>query len=196
VTTAEGSGGVAWLRGNVLVTTAVLSVVSLALVFAVALQVGPVGAIPAAPDAVIDAIPHLNAVLSLAAIGTILGGVRAIRRGNVARHRRFMLTTFGLFAAFLVAYLYKVGVAGTTSFGGPAALETYVYYPVLAVHVLLAIVCVPLVYYVLLLAASRPVSELPTTNHPRVGRVAASLWLVSFALGTVVYVMLYWLFPA
>jgi len=31
----------------------------------------------------------------------------------------------------------------------------------------------------------------PATNHPRVGRVAAVLWLVSFALGIVVYLPLY-----
>jgi putative membrane protein len=67
----------------------------------------------------------------------------------------------------------------------------YVYLPVLAIHILLAIVAIPTVYYVLLLAASYPVSELAETNHPRAGKVAATLWLVSFALGIVVYAMLY-----
>jgi len=35
------------------------------------------------------------------------------------------------------------------------------------------------------------VSELPHTDHPRAGKVAAGLWLVSFTLGIVVYLMLY-----
>jgi uncharacterized membrane protein YozB (DUF420 family) len=63
--------------------------------------------------------------------------------------------------------------------------------PLLAVQVLLAIVCIPLVYYVLLLATTRPVSALVDTAHARVGRVAAGLWLLSFVLGNAVYALLY-----
>jgi len=171
--------------------TALLSVVSLALVFAAALQAIPGWLLLRAPDTVIDAIPHVNAVLSVTAIATIVGGVRAIRRGNVERHRRAMLSTTALFAAFLVAYLYRVALEGPTEFGGPAAVEQFIYFPLLGVHILLAVVCVPLVIYVLLLALTHPVSELRETRHPQVGRVAAALWLLSFALGTVVYLLLY-----
>ncbi len=181
------------VRRNVGTLTAALSVVSLALVFAAAGRVVPAGTIPRAPDAVLTAIPHVNAVVSLAAIGTILTGVRAIRRGDVVRHRRLMLTSFALFATFLALYLYKVALTGPRGFSGPAWLETYLYFPLLGIHMLLAIVCIPLVYYVLLLAYSHPIHELAETNHPRVGRVAATLWLISFALGEAVYVLLYWL---
>jgi putative membrane protein len=90
-----------------------------------------------------------------------------------------------------VLYLYRVSLVGPTHFAGPAWAERYLYLPILVVHMGLAIVCLPLLYYVLLLAYSHPVAELPATNHPRVGRVAAVLWLVSFALGIVVYLLLY-----
>lgn len=182
------------VRNNVTALTALLTIVSLALVFAAVGRVGPTGTLPQAPSAVLDAIPHANAAISLLAIGTILAGVRAIRQSNVVRHRRLMLTSFGLFAAFLVLYLYKVALEGPTTFPGEGAVETFVYFPILGVHVLLAIVALPAVYYVLLLAYSHPIHELSTTAHPRVGKVAASLWLVSFVLGEVVYVMLYWLY--
>ncbi|MFB6206242.1 MAG: DUF420 domain-containing protein [Haloglomus sp.] len=178
-------------RDRVPEATALLSVVSLALVFAAALGVVPAALLPRAPDAVLDAIPPVNAAISLVAIGTIAAGWRAIRRGNVRRHARLMATSFGLFAAFLVLYLYRVALLGPTPFSGPAAVERFVYLPVLAVHILLAIVCVPLLYYVLLVAGTRPTSDIYGSLHPRVGRVAASLWLVSFALGVVVYAMLY-----
>jgi putative membrane protein len=58
----------------------------------------------------------------------------------------------------------------------------------------LAMVAIPLVYYALLLAGTRPVSEIYDTKHARVGRLAATLWVVSFALGIVVYLMLYVIF--
>lgn len=178
-------------KDHVPALAAVLSVVSLALVFAAVLEVIPPTLLPRAPDAVLHAIPHANAAISALAILVIGGAWRAVRRGDVARHRQGMLAGLGLFVAFLALYLYKVILEGPTDFTGPAAVDTYVYLPALAIHVLLAVVCIPLLYYVLLLAVTRPVGEIPLTRHPRLGRVAASLWLISFALGIVVYLLLY-----
>ena len=179
------------VREQVPALTGVLTVVSLALVFGAVGGAIPRTLLPRAPAAVVGAIPHVNALVSAIAIVTIVAGIRAIRRGNVERHRRLMVTTFSLFVTFLVLYLYRVTLEGPTDFGGPAVLETYLYLPILAIHILLAIVAIPAVYYVLLLAVSYPVSELGSTNHPRAGKLAASLWLVSFSLGIVVYAMLY-----
>lgn len=178
-------------RERVPALTGLLTLVSLALVFGAVGGAIPAALLPHAPDSVVAAIPHLNALVSAVAIATIVGGVRAIRRGNVERHRRLMVTTFALFGTFLALYLYRVALEGPTDFAGPAVVETYVYFPVLAIHILLAIAAIPAVYYTLLLAVSYPVSELPQTNHPRAGKVAATLWLVSFTLGIVVYAMLY-----
>jgi putative membrane protein len=189
MSTSESGLGV--VGENVPAVTALLTVVSLVLVFSAALGVVPSGLLPRAPTAVLDAIPAVNAVISLVAIGTITAGWRAIRRGNVRRHARLMGTSFALFATFLVLYLYRVSLLGPTDFPGPAAVEQFVYLPLLGIHILLAIVCVPLLYYVLLVAATRPVSEVYGSLHPRVGRVAASLWLVSFTMGVAVYAMLY-----
>ncbi len=105
-----------------------------------------------------------------------------------------MLTAAGLFATFLALYLYRLTIVGTTPFGGPDAVYRFVYLPVLAVHITLAIVCIPLVYYVLLIGLTHPVSAIPATRHRRVGRVAATLWLVSFSLGIVVYLLLFVVF--
>jgi putative membrane protein len=179
-----------WARQHVPLLTAVLTVVSLAVVFGAALQAIPTEPLPA-PERLLSAIPHVNAVISLAALGTITGGVRAIRNGEVSKHRALMLASFGLFVLFLGLYLYRVAILGPSEFPGPAVIETYVYLPILIVHILLAIVCVPFVFYALLLAGTRPVSAIYETNHKRAGRIAAVLWLISFAMGIVVYAMLY-----
>ncbi|MBX0294310.1 DUF420 domain-containing protein [Haloarcula nitratireducens] len=178
-------------RARVPALTGLLTVVSLALVFGAVLGAIPPRVLPHAPESVLAAIPHLNAAISATAIVTIVVGVRAIRNGRIQRHRRSMVATFGLFGAFLILYLYRITLEGPTDFAGPAAVESFVYLPLLAVHILLAIVAIPLVYYTLLLAASHPVAELPETNHPRAGKLAAGLWLISFSLGIVVYAMLY-----
>jgi putative membrane protein len=179
------------VRDHVPGIAAVLSVVSLGLVFAAVGGVVPSSLLPRAPEGVVEAIPHVNAVISLLAIGAIGYGWRAIRRGDVMRHRAAMGTAFILFGLFLGLYLYKVALVGPQEFPGPVTLERFAYLPILAIHILLAIVCVPLLYYVLLLALTRPVEEIPLSDHPRFGRITAALWLVSFVLGVVVYTLLY-----
>ncbi|WP_423997980.1 DUF420 domain-containing protein [Halorubrum trapanicum] len=180
-----------WARENVSVLTAVASGVALALVFGAVGGVIPSSLLPRASDAVLAAIPHFNAAVSLTAIATITLGWREISRGNVKRHRNFMVTSFALFAAFLGAYLYRLILVGTTEFPGPELVYSYVYLPFLAVHILLAIVCVPFVFHALFLAATRPYQELYHTRHAQVGFVGAVLWLISFTMGIGVYLLLY-----
>lgn len=172
--------------------TAGLSIASLALVVAAAGGFVPSTAVPAAPEWVYEAIPHVNAALSATAILTIGLGWRWIRNRDVRRHRAAMLVALALFATFLTLYCYRlIATGGAQSFPGPDAVRLYVYLPLLATHVFLALVCVPLLYYVTLLATTHSVAELPRTRHPTVGRVAATLWIVSFTLGIVVYVSLH-----
>ncbi|OYR48296.1 DUF420 domain-containing protein [Halorubrum sp. Eb13] len=180
-----------WARENVPLLTALSSVAALAVVFGAVGGAIPSVLLPRASDAVLAAIPHFNAAVSATAIGTIVLGWRAIARGDVRRHRAFMLTSFGLFTAFLGAYLYRLIHVGTTEFPGPDVVYTYLYLPFLGIHILLAIACIPFVFYALLLAATRPYEELYHTRHAQVGFVAAVLWLISFAMGIGVYVMLY-----
>jgi len=180
-------------RDRVRELTAVLSVLSLAIVFGTAGGFVPSGSLPRI-DGLVAVVPHLNAALSALALVTIAVGVRAIKRGNVTRHRAAMATTTLLFLSFLALYLYRIALEGTTEFPGPETVYQFVYLPTLTIHILLAVVSIPLVYYVLLLAVTRPVSAIRTSPHPAVGRVAATLWAVSFALGIVVYLMLYVLF--
>lgn len=180
-----------YTREHVPALTGLLTAVSLGLVFGAVLGYVPRSLLPDAGEGVVKLIPHVNAAISTAAIVTIVLGVRDARNGDYERHRTLMFVSLVLFAAFLALYLYKVTIAGTTEFPGPAVLDAYVYLPTLAVHILLAIVCIPLLYYVLLLAVTRPISEVFETPHRRVARVAAALWLVSFLLGNVVYLMLY-----
>lgn len=177
-------------RDHVRELTAVLSVVSLALVFGTAGGFVPPDLLPRL-DPLVTAIPHLNAALSATALVTIAIGVRAIKAGDVDRHRTAMAATTLVFLAFLVLYLYRIALEGPSDFPGPGVVYQFVYLPLLAIHILLAVVSIPLVYYVLLLAVTRPVAAIRQSPHPRIGRVAASLWGISFFLGIVVYLMLY-----
>jgi hypothetical protein len=109
--------------------------------------------------------PHLNAAVVTVATVTVVAGVRAIRRGDVTRHRRLTLTSF---APFPVVYLYRVTLEGPASFSGPTAVYRLVYLPVLAVHVPFAVASLGPVYcalaLALALAVTRPVEALSETS--------------------------------
>lgn len=181
------------MRGQEVGITAILSIVALTLVFGAAGQVIPVGWLPQ-NEPLLDLIPHINAVVSLLAIGTIAAGWKQIRDDNVQSHKRLMIASFLLFAVFLVLYLYRVALLGPAEFPGPETIDTVLYTPFLAIHVLLAVICVPLLLYTLLLAATRSTPELRTSLHPTIGRVANTLWIISFAMGIVIYGLLYVLY--
>jgi putative membrane protein len=179
------------IRRRLPFVTGLLTVVSLVAVVAAVRQAVPAVLLPPVPESILAAIPHVNALLSAIAIGTIAYGWRAIRADRIETHRRAMIASLGLFLSFLALYLLRVAIEGPTSFGGPEWFKLWLYYPVLGVHMVLAIVCLPLVYHVLLLGLTHAPAELSDTAHPRLGRIAASLWLVSFSLGIVVYLILY-----
>ncbi len=179
---------------HVVLVTLVLSAVSLALVFGAAMQRIPADLLPMAPAWVFELIPHANVILSISALGAMTRGYLAINRRDIEQHRRSMLIAFGAFGIFLALYLYKVAVEGTATFPGPETVHLYVYLPLLIVHIGLAIICLPLLFYVLLLALTRPIAAIPETHHAKVARPALLLWAISFILGITVYLQLYVIF--
>jgi len=144
---------------------------------------------PAAARLVVLA-PHLIAVINTAALLCLLLGWRAIRAGRVAAHRREMLAAAALITAFLVLYVTRVALGGTKAFPGPAAVRLYLYLPMLAVHVLLSIVSVPLVIHNVLVGLTYAPAAIGATAHRRVGRLAVALWTTSLLLGLAVYLLL------
>ena len=105
-----------------------------------------------------------------------------------------MLATSGLFFIFLALYLTRLANLGMTPFPGPQTVYTYVYLPLLAVHIAFAVVCIPLVLYTLVIGTSVDVPEIGRTSHARVGRLAVPLWAISFAFGLIVYSLLHHLY--
>ncbi len=172
-------------------TTAVLSVVGYALVIGTFVGLVPHSVFPhlSLPEvnAVTDAIGVVNTVTTV----LLVLGWYWIRRGKVRRHRAAMSSSFVLIMVFLVLYLAKIGGGGTKEIVGAPPLVTYLYLGMLAVHILLSVVAVPVVVYALVLGLTHTPEELRTqTPHKRVGRIAAASWIVSLSLGVVTYVIL------
>ncbi|MDY7081223.1 MAG: DUF420 domain-containing protein, partial [Halobacteria archaeon] len=138
----------------------------------------------------VDLLSHLIAVVNTGALASIFAGTYWIKNHEIGKHKKAMLTGFGLIILFLLIYLPKVGGGGTKEFVGPTLVRNYIYLPMLAVHLILSIVAVPVVIHAVVLGLSHTPSELPDTSHPRVGRIAVGAWTVSLALGIITYFLL------
>jgi putative membrane protein len=144
---------------------------------------------PPLSDSTVDLFSHVIAGINTLALTSLLAGVYFIRTDQVQRHRRAMLTAFSLILLFLVFYLWKTGGGYEKSIVAPP-LATVVYLLMLAVHIFLSVVSVPVVLYAAILGLTHTPAELRGTTHARWGRIAAVAWSVSLALGIVTYLLL------
>ncbi|AEM56382.1 hypothetical protein HISP_03930 [Haloarcula hispanica N601] len=173
-------------RARPRLVTAVVSVVGYALVF------GAFGGVLPLPefsnDTVIllgDAIAVVNSIALLA----IVAGVYFIKNDQVQKHRAAMLTAFTLIMVFLALYILKVGGGFEKEIVAEGIVWT-AYIVMLAIHILLSAVSVPVVVHAVVLGLTHSPAELRETIHARVGRIAVSAWGLSLFLGLVTYVML------
>jgi putative membrane protein len=184
--TASASGPV---KEHPAAVTAVLSVVGYALVIGTFAGVVPESVFPELSLGQVNVLSDAIAVVNTVATLSLVAGWRWIRRDEVRKHAAAMSTAFGLILLFLVLYLTKIGGGGTKEFVGPQ-LPYFAYLAMLAIHILLSIVSVPVVLYAIVLGLTHTPSELRETAHARVGRVAAGSWILSLSLGVLAYVLL------
>jgi putative membrane protein len=182
------SGLRANVHDSVLEVTVVLSVVGFLLVagtFAGWFE----SVYPSLSDGQVKFLAHLIAVINTTALASLITGVYFIKNRDVKRHRAAMVTAFTLILAFLVVYLLKVGGGFERELVASDPVRA-VYLVMLAVHIFLSIVSMPLVVYVVLLGLTHSPAELVESRKARVGRIAASAWILSLFLGVVTYLML------
>jgi putative membrane protein len=187
-------------RGSVkdhpLAVTGVLSVVGY--VFVLGTFAGVVDLFPPIGKETVLLFSDAIAVVNSLALIALLVGYGLIRRGDVWRHRAAMLTAFTLILAFLVLYLWKVGggfekaivIRESQFLGTYAGIIEPIYLAMLAIHILLSAVAVPVVIYPVVLGLTHTPAELAETAHARVGRIAVASWSLSLFLGVVTYFLL------
>ncbi|MEX2264942.1 MAG: DUF420 domain-containing protein [Bryobacteraceae bacterium] len=130
-------------------------------------------------------LPTVNATLNASAAVLLLWGYRLIRRREIEKHRKVMLTAFGVSAAFLVCYLVYHYNVGSVRFQKTGAIRT-VYFGILITHTILA-AAVP---FLALITLNRALNK-RFDKHRRIARWTLPIWLYVSVTGVVVYVMLY-----
>lgn len=164
-----------------LVVNGVLCAVALG-VLAWVLVVRPHDGTPAGVD--LRFMPAVNAALNATAGVLAAVGVGFIRSGRRGAHRACMLGALASSALFLLGYLAYHYVHGDTRYAGLGALRAF-YLVMLASHVLLSAVLLPLVLTTLYFALTESFPR-----HKRLARVTFPLWLYVSATGVLIFFML------
>ncbi len=138
----------------------------------------------AASSAQFAFLPALNAILNGLAATALLIGYTFIRAHRIRQHRAAMITAFVFSSLFLVSYILHHALHGDVRYPAHAAFRTF-YLWLLASHVILAIVALPLVLVTFFFSLSGRIPQ-----HRKVARWTFPLWLYVSVTGVITYMML------
>jgi putative membrane protein len=134
-------------------------------------------------DDIIPYLPHFQALLNTAAALLLATGYYYIRHAKPVLHRNCMATALVISSLFMVSYLTYHARVGYMPFTGQGIIRPF-YFTLLASHVILAAVIVPLVLTTVFFAATGNFNK-----HPRIARWTLPLWLYVSVSGVVIYIL-------
>ena len=129
-------------------------------------------------------LPALNALLNGLSASALLIGFTFVRARKIAAHRASMLTAFGFSSLFLVSYIVNHALHGESHYPAHGVIRT-VYLSILASHVFLSVIALPLVLITFFFSLS---GRIPM--HRKIARWTFPIWLYVSVTGVVVYAML------
>jgi uncharacterized membrane protein YozB (DUF420 family) len=135
--------------------------------------------------------PPFNATLNACAGVMLAIGYRAIKRKQIEKHKKCMLTAVVVSGLFLISYVmyhslkYRLTGQPHTTFKHTGIVRT-IYFSILWSHLILAIVIVPLIIITLYRALTNQFDK-----HVRIARWTFPLWMYVSVTGVIVYLMLY-----
>ncbi|CAB4244434.1 Conserved membrane protein [Methylacidimicrobium sp. AP8] len=135
-------------------------------------------------------LPAVNASLNGITTCFLVAGFVAIKRRQVAAHRKCMIAAFVTSMVFLACYLVYHAIHGATPFPRHDWSRP-LYFSVLISHTFLAVVNLPAIFAALYLAAKGRFAA-----HARLTRLLWPSWMYVSVTGVLVYFMLYHWFRA
>jgi putative membrane protein len=129
-------------------------------------------------------LPALNALLNGLSATALLIGFTFIKARRIAAHRAAMTTAFAFSTFFLVSYILHHALHGDVRYPVHAALRM-VYLPLLASHIILAIVALPLILVTFFFSLTGRIPQ-----HRKVARFTFPLWLYVSVTGVITWAML------
>jgi putative membrane protein len=132
--------------------------------------------------------PHVFAKINGAINATVsvllLLALYLVKQRKLEAHRTVMLMCIGLSTLFLLSYIAHHLFAPETKYGGDGPLR-YFYLTMLASHIILATIILPIILYTAYQSLSGDYAK-----HKKVARYAFPIWLYVSITGVLVYIMI------
>ena len=138
---------------------------------------------------IVPYLPHFQALLNSVATLLLAGGYLFIRHQQPDRHRYCMIAALLVSSVFMISYLTYHAAVGYMPFAGQGLIRPF-YFTLLASHIILAAVIVPLVLITVYQALRGNFSI-----HPRVARLTLPLWLYVSVSGVAIYLLGFHVYP-
>ncbi len=134
-------------------------------------------------DEIIPYLPHFQAALNTSAALLLSAGYYYIKKNNQNAHKKCMITALLISTIFMISYLTYHAKVGYTPFTGQGIIRPF-YFTMLASHVILAAVIVPMVLTTAYFAITSNF-----TKHPRIARWTLPLWFYVSVTGVLIYIL-------
>ena len=132
----------------------------------------------------VSSLPYLNAFLNFITTILLIIGYVLIRQKKREKHRKVMLSAFFTSSLFLVSYVvYHWFKSGPKLYIGEL---TFIYYPILLTHILLAMSVLPLA----MISVYRGM-VLQIQQHKKIARITFPIWMYVSITGIIIFIMLY-----
>jgi putative membrane protein len=141
-------------------------------------------------DEVIPYLPHFQAALNTAAATLLGAGYYLIRNDSRKLHRICMILALVVSTLFMISYLAYHARVGYLPFTGEGIIRPF-YFTLLASHVFLAAIIVPLVLLTVFFAINSNFSM-----HPRIARWTLPLWFYVSVSGVLIYLLGFHIYTA
>jgi len=129
-------------------------------------------------------LPAMNAVFNGCSAVALLIGYTFVRARKIKQHRASMIAAFVFSTLFLLGYIAHHALHGDVRYPIHAAFRAF-YLWLLASHIILAVVALPLVLVTFFFSLSGRIPQ-----HRRVARWTFPLWLYVSVTGVITYAML------
>jgi putative membrane protein len=129
-------------------------------------------------------LPALNAILNGLSATALVIGYTFVRAHRIKAHRAAMITAFVFSTLFLVSYIAHHALHGDVRYPAHGPLRS-VYLPLLASHIILAVVALPMVLVTFFFSLSGRIPQ-----HRKIARWTFPIWLYVSVTGVITYVML------
>jgi len=129
-------------------------------------------------------LPKMNAIINGTTFFVLLGAWIAIRSKNIKLHKTLTSTAIILSVLFLLSYIVFHFTIGETSFPKENPMRP-VYLFILATHIVLSAVIVPLVLFTYARGWAMEVEK-----HKKLAHFTWPIWLYVTATGVIVYLMI------